>query len=114
MIKKTIILIVSVLTLAGCHRAKYNAQNLTVDELMSHEWISFHVDKIRIEGKNMEPTIVGYDIVIHNVNDSVQEIASFHIDGESYMITPQWAKYVSTQNCDIAHYRNLPNGKTES
>ncbi len=114
MTKKTMLLLAGALALAGCNRVQYNAEDLSVDQVMSHEWISFHVDKYRIESKTVEPTEVGYDIVIHNINDSVQEIASFNNDGDCILITPQWAKYVNTPTYDVAFYRNLPDGKLES
>ena len=108
------LLLAGALALAGCNLVQYNAEDLSVDQVMSHEWISFHVDKFWLEGKTVEPTEVGYDIVIHNINDSVQEIASFCNDGDRILITPQWAKYVNTPNYDVAFYRNLPDSEVES
>lgn len=100
--------------MAACTQGKYTASDVSVDKFMSHEWISFHVDKYWVEGKNRELSNIGYDIVIHNVDDSTQEIASLCSDGECNLLTPQWAKYVCPRDFDVAFYRNLSDGSTES
>lgn len=70
--------------MTACTQGKYTAADVSVEEFMSHEWISFHVDKYWVEGKNKEMSSIGYDIVIHNVNDSTQVIANLCSDGKCY------------------------------
>jgi len=99
---------------SACTQSKYTAADVSVDKFMRHEWISFHVDKYWIEGKNKELSDIGYDIVIHNVDDSTQVIANICSDGECNLLTPQWVKYVCSRDFDVAFYRNLSDGSTES
>lgn len=96
--------------MTACTQSKYTAADVSVDKFMSHEWISFHVDKYWVEGRNKELSSIGYDIVIHNVDDSTQVIANLCTDGECNLLTPQWAKYVCSRDFDVAFYRNKPDG----
>ena len=96
--------------MTACTRGKYTAADVSVERFMSHEWISFHVDKYWVEGKNKELSSIGYEIVIHNVDDSTQVIANLCSDGECNLLTPQWAKYVCSRDFDVAFYRNMPDG----
>ena len=95
---------------SACTQSKYTAADVSVEKFMRHEWISFHVDKYWVEGTNKELSSIGYDIVIHNVDDSTQVIANICSDGECNLLTPQWAKYVCLRDFDVAFYRNMTDG----
>lgn len=108
MLKNISTLVLGVMLLGACHPGNYSAADVSVEELLKNEWISFHVDRYFVDADTTEKTSIDYDIVIHNLDDSTQVIANITSDGEAYLVTPRWAKYVNTQNCDLAYYRNVP------
>lgn len=72
-------------------------------ELMQHEWVSFDIEtqyyhKGEITHHNKCHTI------LHNINDSTQEIALFIDGGEAALITPKRMIHIMPDNLEIAQF----------
>lgn len=68
------------------------------------EWISFDVETSYFHSGNCTP-IGNCHVIIHNINDSVQEIALFNEDNEAILITPEAMIHIDPNYKCIARFQ---------
>lgn len=71
--------------------------------LMQREWVSFDIET-QYSHKGEITYINKSHIILHNINDSTQEIALFFDEGESVLITPEKMTHIIPNNLEIAQF----------